>query len=109
LIHNYKIQPPVIQFLSGGILPRSEKSAFGEGRRAETRQAGEQNIGKAGPPERQEMVPDRDRAADSLRPRFGAACHALGQFLLQHDVGKGKPAARLQHPVDLAEQDLLVR
>ncbi len=55
------------------------------------------------------MVPNRDRAADSLRPRFGAACHALGQFLLEHHIGEGKPAPLLQHTVDLAEQVFFVR
>jgi len=95
--------------MSTRLLPRSEKGACRKGRSAETRHSGEQNVGKVRPSERQELVPDRDRAADSLRPRVGAACHALGQFLLKHYIGEAEPASRLQHPIYLAEQGFLLR
>ncbi len=95
--------------MSGRFLSCPEQGACRVGRSAEARHTSEENIGKARRPEREEMGPDRDRAADSLRPCFGAVCHALGQFLLQHYIGKAKPAPRLQHAVDLAEQGLFLR
>lgn len=89
--------------------PCAEERAGRIGRCPDAGRSGEQDIGKTDLPQQQEMVPDRDRTADSLRPGFGARCEILRQLLLQHNIGECEPAPGLQDAKDLGEQHLLVR
>ena len=58
--------------------------------------------------EQSDLIPDRDRTPDSLRPGFKAACHACRKFIFQNDIGELKPTSALQDAMDLLEAGLLV-
>ena len=54
------------------------------------------------------LIPDRDRAAYSLRPGFPAAQKMAGQLALPDYIGELQPPARLQDPEEFTEQGWLI-
>ena len=50
-----------------------------------------------------DLVPDRDRAADSVRPGFRTLCQMGRQFTFNYHVGKLESPARLENPEKLPE------
>ena len=46
-----------------------------------------------------QLVPDRDRPADSLRPGLKTARQFCGQIILQDHISELQPSIGLEHPV----------
>jgi hypothetical protein len=46
-----------------------------------------------------DLIPDRDGAAYSLRPCLGASRQFCRQFVFEHNVGELDPSTGLEHPV----------
>jgi len=89
-------------------LPGPEQPAHRLGRGLEPGGAEALNLDKTGGLEEESLVPDRDRAAYSLRPGLAATEQMAGQLAQPHHIGELQAPARLQHPEELAEQGRFV-
>jgi len=59
------------------------------------------NVIETGLLQQPDLIPDRDRAAYSPRPRLGASCKASGQFFFKHDICELQPPSRFEDATDL--------
>ena len=67
------------------------------------------NVPETGLPHELLLVPDRDRAAYSLAPRFKASDQVTRQLTLQDNVGELQPASWFENTVDFGKKFFLVR
>ncbi len=86
-----------------------KKDAYRIRRSAEGCSPCKSDLCKSGPLHQPDLVPDRDRAANSVRPGFRTLCQMGGQFTFNYHVGKLEPPARLENPEELPETGWFVR
>lgn len=67
------------------------------------------NVIETGLLQQPDLIPDRDRAAYSLRPCLGTSCKAHGQFFFKHYICELQPASRFEDAKDLQKAGLFVR
>jgi hypothetical protein len=80
-----------------------EQRTNGELGCSETCRAFEFNVDKTSFLEKHQLIPDRDRAADSLGPRLDASCYTQRKRLFQYNIGELEPSSWLQDAMYLAE------
>jgi hypothetical protein len=85
-----------------------EQRAYRIVRRPEAGETRKFHVCKTRRLEQTDLIPDRDRTPDSLRPGFKASCHACREFPFQNDIGELKPPSRFKDAMDFLEAGLLV-